>query len=145
MFENAKTIQRNKNIQNSISVYFKDLNIIYPLHRAILNIRSDGEYKIFVGKDKVGEGNCPLLYDSYDITELVAESDFLYVCMLSDSETFTAQINLEFAGSLKGEIVTDESWLTCISPVAIKDIESGSIFDFAKISDFTGKVDLLKN
>ncbi|MBR3994741.1 MAG: hypothetical protein IKI97_05610 [Clostridia bacterium] len=115
MFENAKKICSQKDYGNGSTIYFCDLNIIYPLKRAVLNIIAEGECEVYVGGDKAdGFYADNTGYISYDITSLVAESDFLYISVKDNGKEYknciTAEINLEFSGGLLGKVVSDESW-----------------------------------
>ena len=115
MFENAKKICSQKDYGDAPTIYFYDLNIIYPLKRAVLNIIAEGECEVYVGGDRAnavhGENTG---YISYDITRLVAESDFLYISVKDNGTEhktcITAEINFEFSGGLSGKVVSDESW-----------------------------------
>ena len=129
MFENAKRIRAKECADNAPLYFFRDLNVIYPLRKATLHIAAHGEYEVFVGKDKVGgdllvaqsRDEHGMGFCSYDITPLVAESDFLTVRVGSGAQgslppTLLAQVDLAFAGGLSGCIVTDGSWLCGTDP-----------------------------
>lgn len=115
MFDNAKKICGLKDYGDAPTIYFCDLNIIYPLKRAVLNIIAEGECEVYVGGDRAKAVNSEnTKYVSYDITSLVAESDFLYISVKDNGKehknSITAEINLHFAGGLSGKVVSDESW-----------------------------------
>lgn len=170
MFENSKWINGKKDYGNAPRIYFKDLNIIKPLRRAVLNITAAGVYNVFIGKEKAGDivlaPGCTyytkhLMYQSYDITELVAESDFLYISVASgwysgrinrqhEKEDKTldyaiiAQIDLEFAGGLTQTIVTDENWSCGIGNIVSSDIYDGEICDANILPNFTDEVKVIE-
>ena len=155
MFENSKWICSEKDYGETPRVYFRDLNIIYPLKRAVLHVTAGGIYNVYVGKDKAGDVvftpgwtvyDKHHMYQSYDITELVAESDFLYISVGSGwyagrikkrlpqkqfpcNFGIIAQIDLEFAGGLKQTIVTDESWTCGTGNILESDIYDGEVYD----------------
>lgn len=138
MFENAKRIRAKECADTEPQYYFCDLNVIYPLRKATLHIAAGGVYEAFVGKERVGkdilvpgptEVEKPFMYQTYDITSLVAESDFLTVRVSGDrNHGLIAQIDLEFAGGLSKTIVTDESWLCGKSAVSSSVIYNGAVF-----------------
>jgi len=155
MFENSKWICGEKDYGNAPRVYFRDLNIIYPLKRAVLHVTAGGIYNVFVGKDKAGDTvftpgwtvyDKHHMYQSYDITDLVAESDFLYISVASGwyagrikrnlpqkqfplNFALIAQIDLEFAGGLRQTIVSDESWTVGTGNILESDIYDGEVYD----------------
>ena len=112
MFENSYKICASKDYGNLPTTYFCDLNIIYPLKRAVLNLIADGECVIYAGSEKaqVQQDEATGLI-TCDITNLVAESDFLYISVKGTEKNWiVAQIDLEFAGGLKSSKVSDNSW-----------------------------------
>jgi len=155
MFETAKWICSEKDYGNAPRVFFRDLNIIYPLRRAVLHVTAGGIYNVYVGKDKAGDTvftpgwtvyDKHHMYQSYDITDLVAESDFLYISVASGwyagrikrnlpqkqfplNFGLIAQIDLEFAGGLRQTIVTDESWTVGTGNILESDIYDGEVYD----------------
>ncbi len=153
MFENAKWITSKEDLGASPRFFFCDLDIIYPLRRATLTITAGGVYEAFVGSEKVGNEKLAPgwtcydghhLYQQYDITSLVAESNYLTVRVGSGwycgrilrntrpaplAFALMAQVVLEFAGGFKKTVVTDEKWLCGASDVVMSDIYDGEIFD----------------
>ncbi len=161
MLKCANWIRSKKDYGDTPRVYFKDLNIIYPLKRAVLYVTAGGVYEVHVGKDRAGDivlapgwtnYKKHHMYQSYDITDLVAESDFLYITVASGwyagrikralpekqqpcDYGLIARIDLEFAGGLKSTIVTDESWLCGTGNILASDIYDGEVYD-ARINTF---------
>lgn len=170
MFENSKWISGKNDYGNAPRIYFKDLNIIKPLRRAVLNITAAGVYNVFIGKEKAGDivlaPGCTyyskhLMYQSYDITELVAESDFLYISVASGwysgrinrqhekedralDYALIAQIDFEFAGGLTQTIVTDENWSCGTGNIVSSDIYDGEICDANILPNFTDEVKVIE-
>ncbi|MBR5307467.1 MAG: family 78 glycoside hydrolase catalytic domain [Clostridia bacterium] len=155
MFESSKWITSEKDYGSAPRVYFRDLNIIKPLRKAVLHITAGGIYNVYVGNDKAGDVvftpgwtvyDKHHMYQSYDITDLVAESDFLYVSVGSGwyagrikrslpQKQFPcdfgiiAQIDLEYAGGLRETIVSDESWTVGTGNILESDIYDGEVYD----------------
>lgn len=169
MFENSKWIVSEKDYGAMPRTYFRDLNIIKPLRRAVLHVTAGGVYNVYVGKDKAGDAvlapgwtvyDKHHMYQSYDITELVAESDFLYVSVASgwyagrikrvlpnkqfpNNFALIAQIDLEYAGGLRETIVTDESWTVGTGSIIESDIYDGEVYDANITPIFEDAVKLL--
>lgn len=155
MLKSSNWIRSKKDYGDTPRVYFKDLNIIYPLKRAVLHVTAGGVYEVFVGNDRAGDVVLTPgwtnykkhhMYQSYDITDLVAESDFLYITVASGwyagrikrglpekqqrcDYGLIARIDLEFAGGLTKTIVTDESWLCGTGNILASDIYDGEVYD----------------
>ncbi len=155
MFENSKWICSEKDYGNTPRVYFRDLNIIYPLKSAVLHVTAGGLYNIYVGNAKVEDAALTPdrticgkhhMYHSYDITELVAESDFLYISVESGCYAgrinrnlpkknfpleygLIVQIDLEFAGGLHQTIVSDENWTCGTGNIIESDSYDGKVYD----------------
>lgn len=160
MFENANWIKSEKDYGNTPRLFFCDLDVIMPLKKATLYISACGVYEAFVGGVKVGKNVLApgftsfckhLLYQTYDITPLVAESNYLTVSVASGwyageiarkhfpeerNYALIAQIDLEFAGGLKKTIVTDNSWKCGTGNITYSDIYNGEHYD-ARIKPVT--------
>ena len=152
--------------------YRKDFALAKPIKKATLRASAMGLYAPHLNGARIGKAvlapgwtsyKTRVLYQTYDITNLLAESNRLEIGVgqgwavgylsyrgsnhyFADHTSLIAQINLIYADGTKETICTDESWEVYTSPVLSSEIYHGETVDMTAPIELVGnaRVDNVK-
>jgi alpha-L-rhamnosidase len=122
---------------------------------ARLYVTALGSYRVLLNGSRVGSDVLTpdftdyrkrVLYQSYDVTSLMASGNNVIGALLGDGwygsgltwngvhffsppDRFLAQLELDFADGSHETVVTDESWKAIASPIVRSDIYGGEVYD----------------
>lgn len=154
-FVSADTEEEDK--QSSKGTYVRGcFEVKKPVREAIAFATGLGLYQFFLNGEKVGEDEMTpgwtsyrkhLLYQTYDVKDLLKEGTNVAGAMLGpgwykgamgltksrnnygDQMGFAMQIHIRYEDGSEEDILTDETWKGCDSPIVFSEIYHGEIYD----------------
>ena len=154
-FVSADTEEADK--QSSKGTYVRGcFEVKKPMREAIAFATGLGLYQFFLNGEKVGEDEMTpgwtsyrkhLLYQTYDVKNLLKEGTNVAGAMLGpgwykgamgltksrnnygDQTGFAMQIHIRYEDGSEEDILTDETWKGCDSPIVFSEIYHGEIYD----------------
>ena len=147
----------NPTLEQAAVLLRRDFTVSKPVRSARIYATALGSYRLFLNGRRVGQDILTpdwtdyrkrVLYQTYDVTALLASGDNAIGAMLGDGwygsglgwagqrfnfgpppTRVAAQLEIEFEDGSRQRVVTDESWNTGRSPILRSELYAGETYD----------------